>query len=197
MYTSITTLFTTALLATSTLAKPMAETLKPRWESFRDYNPSMTNCLGDADVNHLVNNFALLVNSTFDPARAADILNVDFTDYSDSINFLTGQAPGVPTFNSLIQFDVGQGGQPTVPLEILAIEAATCNVVAFRWMAYPGQYSVKGITIFHAVQANGTSNGWQIQTQFAEFNVAAWTNDAGGNCTSPPPPPTNQVPSRR
>jgi len=191
---SFTALFAAATLFTSALSTPLAA--GKRWQSFRDYNPGMTNCLQDADVNHLVNGFALLVNSTFDPNLAADILNVDFTDYSDSINFLTGQTPGTPTFSSLQQFDVGQGGQPTVPLEILNIEAATCDTVAFRWMAYPGPLSVKGITIFNAIQANGTSNGWQIKNQFAEFNVAAWTNDLpGGHCQAPPPPPSNQVPT--
>jgi hypothetical protein len=191
---SFTALFAAATLFTSALSTPLAA--GKRWQSFRDYNPGMTNCLQDVDVNHLVNGFALLVNSTFDPNLSADILNVDFTDYSDSINFLTGQTPGAPTFSSLQQFDVGQGGQPTVPLEILNIEAATCDTVAFRWIAYPGPLSVKGITIFNAIQANGTSNGWQIKTQFAEFNVAAWTNDLpGGNCQAPPPPPSNQVPT--
>ncbi len=188
---AFTTLLAASALFTSTLARP--------WQSYRDFAPpgTATNCMQDADVNHLVTSFALLVNSTFDPALAADVLNVAFTDYSDSINFLTGQQPGSPTFNSLIQFDAGQGGQPTVPFEILNIEAATCDTVAFRWMAYPGPYSVKGITIFNAVQANGTSNGWQIKTQYAEFNVAAWTNDTpGGACVAPPPPPPpSQAPS--
>jgi hypothetical protein len=191
---SFTALFAAATLFTSALSTPLAA--GKRWQSFRDHNPAMTNCLQDADVNHLVDGFALLVNSTFDPNLSADILHVDFIDFSDSINFLTGQAPGTPTFSSLQQFNVGQGGQPPVPLEILNIEAATCDTVAFRWLAYPGPLSVKGITIFNAIQANGTSNGWQIKTQFAEFNVAAWTNDLpGGNCQPPPPPPSNQVPS--
>jgi len=186
-------IFTTLLAATALIAPALSVAPARRWQSFRDYNPSLTSCLQDADVDHLVNGFALLVNATFDPTLAADILNVDFNDYSDSINFLTGQTPGNPTFNSLASFDLGQGGQPPVPLEILAIEAVTCTTVAFRWMAYPGQYAVKGITIFYAVQGNGTSNGWQIGTQFAEFNVAAWTNDTpGGNCVAPPPPPPSK-----
>jgi len=190
---AFTVLVAAAALFTSVLSTPAAP--ERRWRSFRDYNPGMTQCLQDADVNHLVTGFALLVNSTFDPNLAADILNVDFTDYSDSIDFLTGQKPGSATFMSLQQFDVGQGGQPTVPFEVLNIEAATCDTVAFRWMAYPGPLSVKGITIFNAIQANGTSNGWQIRTQYAEFNVAAWVNDLpGGSCTAPPPPPANQTP---
>jgi hypothetical protein len=190
--------FFTALAAAATLftsALSISPAAGKRWQSFRDYNPNMTNCLQDSDVNHLVTGFALLVNSTFDPNLSADILNVDFTDYSDSINFLTGQKPGTPTFSSLQKFNVGQSSQPTVPFEVLNIEAAACDTVAFRWMAYPGRLSVKGITIFNAIQANGTSNGWQIKTQYAECNIAAWVNDLpGGNCQAPPPPPSNQVP---
>jgi hypothetical protein len=190
---AFTVLVAAAALFTSALSNPVAA--ERRWRSYRDYNNGMANCLRPQDVDHLVTNFALLVNSTFDPARSADILNVDFIDFSDSINFLTGQAPGSATFSSLTQFNIGQGGQPPVPLEVLNVDAVTCDTVAFRWIAYPGAQSVKGITIFNAIQANGTSNGWQIRTQFAEFNVAAWTNDLpGGNCTPPPPPPSDQVP---
>src|SRR5271155_3750096 len=101
-----------ATLFTSALSISLAA--DKRWQSFRDYNPGMTNCLQDTDVNHLVTGFALLVNSTFDPNLSADILNVDFTDYSDSINILAGQEPGTLTFSSLQQFDVGQSNQPTV-----------------------------------------------------------------------------------
>jgi hypothetical protein len=190
---AFTAFFTVATLFTSALSTPLAPAR--RWQSFRDYNHGMSSCLQPANVEHLVTGFALLVNSTFDPALSADILSVDFTDFSDSINFLTGQTPGSPTFTSLSEFNVGQGGQPPVPLEILAVEAVTCDTVAFRWLAYPGPLSVKGITIFNAIKANGTSDGWQIKTQYAEFNVAAWTIDTpGGSCTPPPPPPSDQVP---
>jgi len=183
-------LISLCLLVFTTLLSPALSSPVRRWESLRDYNPAETSCLGDADVEHLVNGFALLVNSTYSPELAADIISPTFNDFSDSINFLTGQTPGLPTFSSKAQFDAGQGGQPPVPMEIISIDAVSCTSVAFRWIAMPGQYAVKGITIFYASQGAGSSNGWQIQTQFAEFNVAAWVNDLPpGNCTPPPPPP--------
>jgi hypothetical protein len=74
----------------------------------------------------------------------------------------------------------------------------TCGNIAFRWLAYPGTgtYEVKGINIAYTAQT-GTptsgSNGWQIQTNFAEFNVAAWDLDIGGDCTAPPPPTARKI----
>src|SRR2546429_2480610 len=55
--------FAVATLFASVLSTPLAP--ERRWRSFRDYNPGMTSCLQDSDVNHLVDGFALLVNSTF------------------------------------------------------------------------------------------------------------------------------------
>ena len=187
---AITLLAAAAAFFTTVISTPITQ----RWTSFRDALPSATQCLSDSDVTHLTDGFALLVNSTFNPTLAADVLSVDFTDFSDSINFLTGQALGSPTFASLIQFDAGQGGQPTVPFSIQAIEAVTCDTIVMRWLAYPGPIPSRGITIIHATVGNGTANGWQIRTQYAEFNVAAWTNDTpGGSCVAPPPPPPAKI----
>jgi len=66
----------------------------------------------------------------------------------------------------------------------------SCTNIAWRWLAYPGneQYEVKGINIIYAVQGTGSAHGWQIGTNFAEFNSAAWVLDIGGTCVAPPPP---------
>ena len=147
-------------------------------------------CLTLADADHLVNGFAELINSTFSTSLAADILADNFTDYSDSIDFLTGATLGTATFTSLAQFDTASASQAPVPLQVLSIDAVSCTNIAWRWLAYPGseKYEVKGINIIYAVQGNGSANGWQIGTNFAEFNVAAWVLDIGGTCVAPPPP---------
>lgn len=152
--------------------------------------------------------FAELVNSTFSASLASDILASGFQDFSDSINFLTGQPYGSATFNGLAAFDAGQSGQTPVPFTILET-VQQCTTLVIRWVskcsscrfhtvhrvlmfpqvAYPGAQPARGFTLMHTVQGNGTANGWQIQTQYAEFNVAAWDNDTpGGNCVAPPPP---------
>jgi hypothetical protein len=150
--------------------------------------------LSTADAAYIVNGFALLINSTFNATLAADILAVNFTDYSDSVDFLAGIPLGTATFTSLAAFEAGQSGQAPIPFQILSIDAVTCTNIAFRWLAFPGtgKYEVKGINIAYTDRTGNLANGadgWQIQTNFVEFNVAAWDLDIGGNCTAPPPPP--------
>jgi hypothetical protein len=176
----------TALFSTLAHSRPLSNSLSTELDTRR------SNCLTLADADYLVNGFALLINSTFSDILAADILAVSFTDYSDSINFLAGVPLGDPTFSSLDAFEAGESGQTPVPLQILSIDAVTCSNIAFRWLAYPGsgKYEVKGINIAYTAQtgsATNGANGWQIQVNFVEFNVAAWDLDLGGSCTPPPP----------
>jgi hypothetical protein len=176
----------TALFSSAIYARPLSNSLPIQ-------SDTRTNCLTTADADYIVNSFALLINSTFDTALAADILAVDFIDYSDSIDFLAGVPLGDATFTSLAGFEAGQGGQAPVPFQVLSIDAVTCTNIAFRWLAYPGTgiYEVKGINIAYTAQTGSAENGadgWQIQTNFVEFNVAAWDLDLGGDCTAPPPP---------
>ena len=178
----------TALFSTATIARPLSQSVNSQLDT-----RTTSNCLTTADADFIVNGFALLINSTFNATLAADILAVNFVDYSDSIDFLAGIPLGNATFTSLANFEAGQSGQAPIPFQVLSIDAVTCNNIAFRWLAYPGtgQYEVKGINIAYTAQtgnATNGANGWQIQTNFAEFNVAAWDLDIGGNCTAPPPP---------
>ena len=178
----------TALFSTATHARPLSQSVNNQLDT-----RTTSNCLTTADADFIVNGFALLINSTFNATLAADILAVNFVDYSDSIDFLAGIPLGNATFTSLAAFEAGQSGQAPIPFQILSIDAVTCNNIAFRWLAYPGtgQYEVKGINIAYTAQTGNATNGadgWQIQTNFAEFNVAAWDLDLGGNCTPPPPP---------
>jgi len=153
--------------------------------------------MSESDARFLVDGFARLVNSTFDPVFTASILADDFTDYSDSINFLIYGASqpekfGTPTFTSLAAFSAGQGSQPPVPLTVLSLDLYTCSSIAWRWRAFPGDLPVQGIDIFYTVKTDQTdngANGWKIQTVYAEFNVANWALDIGGTCVPPPPPP--------
>ena len=175
----------TAFLSSAIYARPLSNSLPIQ-------SDTRSNCLTTADADYLVNSFALLINSTFSTTLAADILAVNFVDYSDSIDFLAGIPLGEAIFTSLASFEAGQGGQAPVPFQVLSIDAVTCSNIAFRWLAYPGtgKYEVKGINIAYTAQTGSTgngANGWQIQTNFVEFNVAAWDLDIGGSCTAPPP----------
>jgi hypothetical protein len=180
----------TALFSSAIYARPLSNSLPIQ-------SDTRTNCLTTADANYIVNGFALLINSTFSTTLAANILDVNFLDYSDSINFLAGTPLSDATFTSLAGFEAGQSGQAPIPFQVLSIDAVSCTNIAFRWLAYPGtgKYEVKGINIAYTAQtgyaANG-AHGWQIQTNFVEFNVAAWDLDIGGSCTPPPPSKTRR-----
>lgn len=183
----------TALFSTLINGRPLSSTLPST-----QLDKRTGECLSTADAEYIVNGFALLINSTFNATLAADILAVNFVDYSDSIDFLAGIPFGNATFTSLANFEAGQASQAPIPFQILSIDAVSCTNIAFRWLAFPGtgKYEVKGINIAYTALTGNLANGadgWQIQTNFAEFNVAAWDLDIGGNCTAPPPPTTTKA----
>ena len=189
IFTAITA--ATALFSTVTHARPLSQPINSQLDE-------RASCLGKADADFIVNGFALLINSTFNATLAAKILAVDFIDFSDSINFLAGIPLGSATFTSLAAFEAGQSTQAPIPFQILSIDAVTCTNIAFRWLAYPGtgKYEVKGINIAYTKQtgsAKNGANGWQIQENFVEFNVAAWDLDLGGTCTPPPLSSTSKI----
>jgi len=152
------------------------------FSSARDWQ----SCLCYDDASYLVNSYALLLNSTFDATLAADIISPTVEEFSDSINFLAGIPYGAATFSGLAVIEGGIASQPPMPFEVLSIDAVTCTTVAYRWLAYPSPAGpVRGITIFYATLGTNTANGangWEIQTQFVEFNSAQWVLDIGGTC---------------
>jgi hypothetical protein len=142
-------------------------------------------CLTSATAEYLVNGFASLLTA-YSNATANTLLADNFTDTSDSINFLEGAPLGSTTFPSKQAFEVGQGSQPPIGFDVLSIDAVTCTTIAFRWEAILGSGSpVKGIDIFYATNPTGTSTGWQISTVFSEFNSATWDQEIGGSCSPP------------
>ncbi|OQV06181.1 hypothetical protein CLAIMM_10793 [Cladophialophora immunda] len=142
-------------------------------------------CLSTAAASSVVNGFASLLTA-YSNATANSLLASDFSDTSDSINFLAGNPLGSVTFPSKLAFEQGQGTQPAIGFNLLNIDAITCTVIAFRWEAILGSGSpVKGINILYTENPTGTEDGWQIQSVFSEFNSAVWTIEIGGTCVPP------------
>jgi len=144
-------------------------------------------CLTPDAASSLVTGFASLLTD-FNATVANKLLASNFTDTSDSIDWLGGFPLDTTTFPSKEAFIDGQGSQPSIGFQVLSIDAVTCNVIAFRWVAQVGskQYEVKGINILYAINTAGTQSGWQIQTVYSEFNSAAWVVDIGRSCTFGP-----------
>ena len=141
-------------------------------------------CLTADTASYLVNGFGKLLTA-YTTADAEALLASDFTDTSDSINFLAGYPAGSVTFPSKAAFEAGQGSQPAIGFQVYNIDAVTCNVIAFRWAALLGGSPVKGINIIYASNLNGTDAGWQIETNYSEFNSGLWTQEIGGTCVPP------------
>lgn len=140
-------------------------------------------CLTSSTAETLVKGFSSLLTA-FDVNVANKLLASDFTDTSDSINFLAGIPLGSTTFPSKQAFIAGQGTQPAIGFTVLNIDAVTCETIAFRWAANLGpQTPIKGINILKASNLNATTAGWQIKTVFSEFNSGLWSQEVGGQCS--------------
>ncbi|OAP58114.1 hypothetical protein AYL99_07204 [Fonsecaea erecta] len=141
-------------------------------------------CLTQPSVDTLVTGFGQLI-SNYTDALAETILADNLTDFSDSINSLIGQPVGGATFPSKAAFEAGQGSQPPVPFQLIAIEAYNCDTISLRWIAGLQPQPVKGITVLKASNSQGQKDTWQISTIYTEFNSIAWLEDIGGNVTYP------------
>ncbi|EXJ70285.1 uncharacterized protein A1O5_06353 [Cladophialophora psammophila CBS 110553] len=134
-------------------------------------------CLNSPEATDIVSTFASFLTAPQAPdfASKANVLLADnFTDTSDSINFLAGYPLGGKTFPSKTAFIAGQGAQRPIPTLTTLDIFFSCNKIAWRWLAQgigSGQYEVKGIDTFTI-----TPSG-QISEVFAEFNSAAWAAD--------------------
>jgi hypothetical protein len=167
-----------AALALSAISSAIPSSLRTKGQE---------SCLDENAASYLVNSFADLLTNTganFNTALANAILADDFTDTSDSINFLAGIPEGSVTFPSKAAFIAGQGSQPPIGFTVLSIDAVTCNTIAFRWIATVGlmKSPVKGIDIFYTSNSEGRYDTFQIESIFSEFNSAAWVLDIGGTC---------------
>lgn len=142
-----------------------------------------TLCLTNATAAYLANGYGSLLTA-YTNATANSLLASDFTDTSDSINWLAGIPLGGYTFSSLGAFIAGQGTQPAIGFTMGEV-MFSCNEVAFSWVASVGmkKWPVKGINMFTATNLNNSASGWQIQSMFSEFNVGAWEVDIGRTCS--------------
>ncbi|KIW87068.1 uncharacterized protein Z519_12365 [Cladophialophora bantiana CBS 173.52] len=154
--------------------------------------PSSCN-VDDALATTLVNNFVILLeytsyNGTQGPPGRGYQQNVsdatlasDFSDISDSINFMAGFPLGSVTFPSKQAFDYGQGVlQPEVAVTVLNIWH-DCNSITWRWRITSTALPVNGINHM-IIDSDG-----KIQKNYAEFDNGAWLQSFGRQCAINPP----------
>jgi hypothetical protein len=136
-------------------------------------------CLSDSQSRQIVGTFNyLLANpkaSNFNSTVNA-LLADDYSEWSDSINFIVHIPLGQPTFTSKAEFISGSGSQPPLILKTLDI-FHDCNRISWRWVSVQGAGNdadeVKGINNFYINKQN------KIETTYVEFNSAAWLYNLG------------------
>ncbi|KIY02326.1 uncharacterized protein Z520_02464 [Fonsecaea multimorphosa CBS 102226] len=146
----------------------------------------------DALATTLVNNFMILLeytsyNGTQGPPGRGYQQNVsdatlasDFSDVSDSINFMAGFPLGSVTFPTKEAFDIGQGTQqPEVAVTALNIWH-DCNSITWRWRITSTAYPVNGMN-YMIIDSDG-----KIQKNYAEFDNGAWLQSFGRQCAINP-----------
>lgn len=144
-------------------------------------------CLTQNDVTQLVEVYRRLI-AAYDQNDLVYIAD-NFIEYSDSINTLSGQPLGSPTFPHKAAFNHTQSTFPPFPLKVEGVKAVDCMSIAVTWSGAFGQAakSVRGVT---AIQATRTGGGraWQISRLDVEFNSLMWLNNVGGSFTMPSAP---------
>ncbi|KIW81351.1 hypothetical protein Z517_04376 [Fonsecaea pedrosoi CBS 271.37] len=153
----------------------------------------------DALATTLVENFMILLEFTSyngtqgAPGRGYQqnvsdaTLASDFSDISDSINFMAGFPLGSVTFPSKQAFDYGQGVlQPEVAVTALNIWH-DCNTITWRWRITSTRFPVNGIN--HMI----INSEGKIQKNYAEFDNAAWLQSFGLSCATNPPSVASSV----
>ncbi|OCT45885.1 hypothetical protein CLCR_00064 [Cladophialophora carrionii] len=149
--------------------------------------PDPTKCLTKDAATALAEGFQGLIVAYTD-ANADALLADNLVDFSNSIKSLQGFPvdPFTPVFPTKEAFKQGQGAQPSVPLEILAIDAFNCQNVTLRWDANFGNGNlVAGITHLTASNSQGKPDTWQISAIYTEFDSLAWFKAIGGTVTPP------------
>lgn len=158
-------------------------------------------CLAESEAQQVADNYAQLIRSySLDLANAA--LDVDFTDYSESVNTLINECPQgsaaislpllSPSFTNRSAFELGQGQQASINFQQLDIWHS-CDTVIIRWETtntanITNVKPVVGVIVMETSLAPaGNQYPYLIKKVFSEFDAGAWLSNiqAAGFC--PPP----------
>jgi hypothetical protein len=132
----------------------------------------------DDDAISLTNDFINFLENTganFDTTLATTVLADDFSDWSDSINFMAGIPLTTVTFATRDDFIAGQTAQPAIVVETLNIWH-DCHTISWRWRATTNQGANLLVTGINVMIINDQK---QIETNYAEFDNGAWLRDLG------------------
>ena len=145
-------------------------------------------CLSEQRAADIVQTFtqALLTpKSGFDTyvSLIQSIVNPDYQEFSDSVNFFSGAPAGsvtVSSFEDLVSSHRAQGAPAYYEVDTLNIWNS-CNVITWRYKVVP----IPGAVPVQSVMALVLGNNGKIDTVYYEFNDATWAQDLGYTITPP------------
>jgi len=145
------------------------------WHGSPDSAPGKF-CLTDAEAQNIVDGFVDMLENTmenFNVTLANTLLADDFSDYSDSINYLKRTPLGEVSFASKQEFIDGQGTQPPFPSVETLNMFHTCDSIAWRWQGNYAPLWIRGINMFLINEKK------QIKTVLVEMNSGAFLKNVG------------------
>lgn len=148
-------------------------------------------CMTTAEAQQVADNFQALIDQPFSIPLAEAALTPDYVDWASGVNTLinSGCAEPLsltgPTFTNRTDFINGQSGQAPIGFQILNLWN-NCDTVMLRWLGTnlggpttPAE-DTHGLIVLEVVQnTSSTSQPWQIQTSYSEFNSGSWLYDLG------------------
>ena len=109
----------------------------------------------------------------FNYELAESLLADNFTDYSDSINYLKQTPLGEAAFATKAEFIAGQGTQPPFPSVDTLNMFHTCTSIAWRWQGNYTPLPIRGVNMFLINEKK------QIHTVLVELNSGAFLKNVG------------------
>jgi len=118
----------------------------------------------------------------FDRELLQKYLSDAFFDTSDSINTFIHKPLGGPTFPTKAVFIEKQEVGAHFAIDILSVDAITCDTVALQWKSTFGEANLpsKGLTIMKMGFEDAI---WKIRSIEVEFNALTWLLNMGGSYT--------------
>ncbi|KAI0466066.1 hypothetical protein F4859DRAFT_519415 [Xylaria cf. heliscus] len=126
-------------------------------------------CLTPRDGAKLASRYADLIGA-FAADKACSVLTLDFAETSDSVNTVLGIPAGNVTYDGRDAFIAAQHCWPAVAMDIVAVDAVTCDTVVLRWTQRWTDTSITGISVLVAVAED---DDWRIRRVWEEFNGLA------------------------
>ncbi|KAK4442370.1 hypothetical protein QBC34DRAFT_363918 [Podospora aff. communis PSN243] len=168
--------FVTALLALGAVSLAA-----PRPDSNLPAPLDDAKCMTREEADFLIDVYAKVIEQ-FDRDLLKKYLSDDFFDTSDSINTFIHKPLGGPTFATKAIFIEKQEVGAHFPIEILSVDAVTCDTVALQWKSTFGAANLpsKGITIMKMGFEDAI---WKIRSIEVEFNALTWLLNMGGSYT--------------